>query len=281
MDNKAGKLYIVGTPLGNLGDFSPRGAQALRDADFIAAEDTRVSIKLLNHFGIKKPMVSYHEHNVHARGELIVERVLNGESCAVITDAGMPCISDPGEDLVRACAAHGIETVVVPGPSALIAALAASGLAAGRFAFEGFLSVKKGSRFAHLESVKNDPRTLVFYEAPHKLRATLADMLGVFGDRPVALARELTKIHEEIIRTTLTGAISLYKDKDPRGEYVLVVSGASEAAPRDSFTFDEAVDIARSLADDGMPLSSAAKESARMTGYKKGDIYREVSKDRG
>ena len=205
-----GKLYIVGTPIGNLGDLSPRAAKVLGEVDFIAAEDTRVSRKLLSHLGLHKPMVSYYEHNLRERGEEILSRLQAGESCAIVTDAGMPCISDPGEDLVKLCAEAGIATVVVPGPSAAISALAVSGLATSRFAFEGFLSVKRASRFSHLEAVRDDTRTLIFYEAPHKLLSTLQDMLSVLGDRRVTLARELTKIHEEIRRTTLLQAVEYY-----------------------------------------------------------------------
>ena len=280
MEKKPGKLYIVGTPLGNLGDISPRALKTLGEADFIAAEDTRVSLKLLNHFGIKKPLVSYHEHNAGTRGETITERILLGESCAVVTDAGMPCISDPGEDLVRLCAESGIETVVVPGPSAVVAAVAASGLPAGRFTFEGFLSVKKSSRFSHLEKIKTDERTLVFYEAPHKLVFTLKDMLAVLGDRRLVIARELTKLHEEIIRTTLSGALAIYSnpDKAPRGEYVLVLEGAAPAEETgQEISIDEAANAARDLMAEGMPPSMAAKEAAKRSGHKKGDIYKKLT----
>ena len=268
----AGKLYIVGTPLGNLGDMSPRAVETLTQVDFIAAEDTRVSLKLLSHFGIKKPMVSYYEHNMRQRGQEILARIAAGENAAIITDAGMPCISDPGEDLVRLCEEFGIETVVVPGPSALIAALAASGLATGRFAFEGFLSVKKGSRFSHLEEVKADTRTLIFYEAPHKLLRTLQDMLAIWGDRPVTLARELTKIHEEIVRTTLAEAVALYTEKAPRGEFVLVIAGAQPGEPEE-ISLEAAVQMVLERAREGVSLSVAAKETARETGLKKGDLY--------
>jgi len=271
-----GQLFIVGTPLGNLGDFSPRGVETLKNVDFIAAEDTRVSAKLLNHFGIKKPMLSYYEHNIRERGQMIIDRLLTGESCAVITDAGMPCISDPGEDLVRLCAENGIETVSVPGPSALIAALAASGIATGRFSFEGFLTVKKTGRFVHLEEIKNDTRTLVFYEAPHKLVQTLKDMLSVFGDRKITLAREITKLHEEFIRTSLSEALAIYDDKNPRGEYVLVLEGAQSTAADEEFSLEDAVAIAHSLMKNGMSASAAAKDAAKQTGKKKGDIYRAV-----
>ncbi|MEM1486300.1 16S rRNA (cytidine(1402)-2'-O)-methyltransferase [Oscillospiraceae bacterium PP1C4] len=267
------KLYVVGTPIGNLGDFSPRAVQTLRDCDFIAAEDTRVSLKLLNHFEIKKPLVSYYEHNLRERGQEIIQRILGGESCAVITDAGMPCISDPGEDLIRLCAEHGIPTEAVPGPSAAITALAVSGLVTSRFAFEGFLSVKRTSRFEHLESVKRDTHTLIFYEAPHKLLSTLRDMYEVFGERKITLARELTKLYEEVRRTTLSEAVAYYTENNPKGEFVLVLEGAqqeTEAPP----TLEEAVEMVKMLAAGGQSLSDAAKDVAKQTGYKKGDLYK-------
>ena len=267
-----GKLYVIGTPIGNLGDISPRAIETLRKVDFIAAEDTRVSIKLLQKFEIKKPLISYHEHNMRQRGGEILERISGEESCAIITDAGMPCISDPGVELVKLCAQAGIEVIVVPGPSAVVSALAVSGLPTGRFSFEGFLSIKRSSRFEHLQSVKRDPRTLVFYEAPHKLPAALRDMLEVLGDRNIALARELTKIHEEVWRTTLSEAAAYYLENPPRGEFVLVIEGAKEIAK--SVTLDEAVRLALQLREEGKPISQAAKEAAKETGQKKGDIYR-------
>lgn len=269
-----GKLYVVGTPIGNLGDLSPRAARVLEECGFVAAEDTRVTLKLLNHLGIKKPMVSYYEHNIRQRGEEIVARIIAGEDCAIVTDAGMPCISDPGEDLVRLCAEHGIVTEVVPGPSAAVSALAVSGLATARFAFEGFLSVKRSSRFQRLEEIKEDPRTLIFYEAPHKLPYTLRDMLEVLGDRRVTLARELTKLHEEIRRTTLAEAAAYYQENAPRGEFVLVLEGAPQAQEAEGLTLDEAAQIALSLSKGGAPLSEAAREAARQSGRKKGEIYR-------
>ena len=218
---------MTGTPIGNLSDFSPRAVETLQSVDFIAAEDTRVTLKLLNHFDIKKPMVSYHEHNLRERGEAIVERILNGENCAIVSDAGMPCVSDPGEDLVRLAAEKGVPTVVIPGPSAAVSALCVSGLSTSRFAFEGFLSTNKRNRQLHLESVKNDTHTLIFYEAPHKLLTTLKDMERVLGDRRISIGRELTKIHEEVIRTTLREAIAFFEEKTPKGEFVLVLEGAT------------------------------------------------------
>lgn len=269
----AGKLFVVGTPIGNLGDMTPRAVQTLRDVDFIAAEDTRVTQKLLNHFEIKKHTISYHQHSQSAVSEQITERILAGENCAVVTDAGMPCISDPGEDLVRLCAERGVEIVVVPGPSAVVSALAVSGLLTSRFAFEGFLSTNRKNRLHHLESIKNDRHTLIFYEAPHKLITTLQDMQSVLGERRVALARELTKLHEEVIRTTFSGALELYREKSPRGEYVLVIEGAPEQAPTE-LTFEDAVGMVCSLVQDGESITNAAKQTAKETGYKKGDLYK-------
>lgn len=271
----SGILYVVGTPIGNLGDMSPRAVETLENVDFIAAEDTRVTLKLLNHFGIKKPMVSYFEHNKHQRGEIICRRILSGENCAIVTDAGMPCISDPGELLVKQCEEYGIEVKAVPGPSAVISALAISGLPTGRFTFEGFLSVNKKSRLEHLESVKNETRTMIFYEAPHKLNATLRDMLGAFGNRSIAIVRELTKIHEEVIRTTLEQAVERYSEAPLKGEIVLVIDGAKPVDNNKVYTEEEAADLAIALAaDEDISLSEASKKAAKETGIKKGIIYK-------
>lgn len=271
----SGILYIVGTPIGNLGDMSPRAVETLENVDFIAAEDTRVTLKLLNHFGIKKPMVSYFEHNKHQRGEIICRRILSGENCAIVTDAGMPCISDPGELLVKQCEEYGIEVKAVPGPSAVISALAISGLPTGRFTFEGFLSVNKKSRMEHLESVKNETRTMIFYEAPHKLNATLRDMLGAFGNRSIAIVRELTKIHEEVIRTTLEQAVERYSEAPLKGEIVLVIDGAKPVDNNKVYTEEEAADLAIALAaEEDISLSEASKKAAKETGIKKGIIYK-------
>ena len=271
----SGKLFVVCTPIGNLSDFSPRAIETLSQVDFIAAEDTRVTIKLLNKFNINTPMVSYHKFNTHDRGEEICARIENGENCAIVTDAGMPCISDPGEMLVRQCADRGITVCAVPGPTALASALAISGLPTGRFAFEGFLSVNKPSRREHLISLIHEKRTMVFYEAPHKLSATLRDMLQYLGDRRISIVRELTKVHEEVIRTTLAEAVKSYADDSIKGEIVLVIEGSNEAETSDS-TLEDAVRTARELADTGLSLSDAAKESAKLTGFKKGDIYKQL-----
>lgn len=270
-------LYIVGTPIGNLGDMSPRGIEVLSSVDFIAAEDTRVTLKLLSRFNIKKPMISYYEHNIRQRGQEILERLLAGESCAIVTDAGMPCISDPGEDLVGICAAAGVEIVVVPGPSAAISALALSGMPSGRFCFEGFLTVNKSGRIKHLEQLRHEERTMIFYEAPHKLMATLKDMLNIFGDRRISVCRELTKLHEQTLRTTLSGAVEYFNQNQPRGEFVLVIHGAEQSYEQP--TLKQAAELARELTGTGMPASAAAKQAAAQTGHKKGDIYKILIQD--
>lgn len=269
----SGILYLVGTPIGNLGDFSPRAVQTLKEADFIAAEDTRVTLKLLNHFSVKKPMVSYFEHNRRERGEQIVARMLAGESCALVTDAGMPAVSDPGEDLVALCHERGIRVCAVPGPAAFVTALALSGLPAGRFTFEGFLSVNKRSRKEHLASLAGEARTMIFYEAPHKLLATLRDLYAALGDRRIAIVREITKVHEEVLRTTLGQAAGAYADGGLRGEIVLVIEGA-EAPAQDAVLLEDAVEIARGRMAAGQSASDAARQTARETGLKKGDLYK-------
>lgn len=269
----SGTLYLVATPIGNLGDFSPRAVETLETVDFIAAEDTRVSVKLLNHFQIKKPLVSYHEHNHVTAGQTILQRLLAGESCALVTDAGTPAISDPGEDLVRLCGESGVEVIAIPGCCAAVNALAVSGLPTGRFTFEGFLTVNKKSRRERLEALKNEERTMVFHEAPHKLRATLEDLRDAFGpDRRVALCRELTKLHEETRRTTLGEAADYYRSNDPKGEYVLVVAGRP---PRESaaVTAEEAVEQVLRLVDQGARLKDAAREVAEHTGLSKNELY--------
>lgn len=268
------KLYVVGTPIGNLGDFSPRAVETLEKVDFIAAEDTRVALKLLNHFGIKKSMISYFEHNKKEHGELIVQRILAGENGAIVTDAGMPAISDPGEDLVRLCHDRGVEVESVPGPCAFSTALALSGFPSGRFTFEGFLSVNKPSRREHLLSLEKETRTMLFYEAPHKLGATLRDMNKVFGNREIAIVREITKIHEEVIRTTLDEAVEKYADGSIKGEIVLVIKGAESEKAEDKMTLDQAIECARHSVESGMSVSEAAKQAAKLSGYKKGDIYK-------
>ena len=269
----SGTLTLVGTPIGNLSDMSPRAVKALQECDLIAAEDTRVTMNLLNHFGVRKPLVSYYEHNKRQRGGEILTRLQAGESAVLVTDAGMPAISDPGEDLVALCHEAGIPVTVVPGPSAVVTALALSGLPTGRFTFEGFLSVNRRSRREHLESLRQERRTMVFYEAPHKLPATLRDMAETLGDRRVALVREITKIHEEVIRTTLKKAAERFASEAPRGEFVLVIEGAAPAeAP--AVTLEEAAALAADYAAEGLPASEAARRAAAETGCKKGEIYR-------
>ena len=269
----AGILYLVATPIGNLGDFTPRAAETLENVDFIAAEDTRVSVKLLNHFGIKKPLVSYHEHNHVTAGQAVLSRLLGGESCALVTDAGTPAISDPGEDLVRLCAENGVEVRAIPGCCAAVNALAVSGLPTGRFTFEGFLTVNRKSRREHLDSLKEETRTMIFHEAPHKLRATLDDLTAAFGpERRISLCREMTKLHEEVIRCTLAEAAAYYQENTPKGEYVLVVAGAAPKTGA-AVTLEDGVAQVLALKAQGIRLKDAAKEVAEHTGLSKNELY--------
>ena len=269
----AGMLYLVPTPIGNLGDISIRCRETLEAADFIAAEDTRVSLKLLNHLGIKKSLVSYYEHNKAFKGDKIVERILNGETCALVSDAGSPAISDPGEDLVKQCAAAGITVCAIPGPCAAITALSISGQATGRFCFEGFLSTAKKSRREHLESLAKEQRTMIFYEAPHKLVTTLEDMAEVFGkDRPISLCRELTKLHEEVVRTTLGEAVEKYTANAPKGEFVLIVAGAPEEEKEQPTERDAAARVAQLIAE-GFSRKDAVKQTAKELGLPKNVVY--------
>ncbi len=269
----SGKLYLVGTPIGNLGDISRRCAETLAAVDFIAAEDTRVSRKLLNHLDIHKSTVSYFEHNSRESGKRIVERLLAGESCALVTDAGMPAISDPGEDLVRLCAEAGVEVAAVPGPSAVVSALALSGLPTGRFTFEGFLSVTRRERKEHLASLRGEKRTMVFYEAPHKLAQTLEDLCAAFGeDRPVALCREMTKLHEEVIRCTLGEARARFGAGEARGEFVLVVGGTPEK--NDAAEDESALARAQELASSGLSARDAVRQASEEFRVSRSALYR-------
>ena len=270
----SGKLYLVGTPIGNLGDLSPRAAKTLAEADFVAAEDTRVTLRLLSHLGLKKSLVSYHDHNKQSAGAKILERLLGGQNCALCSDAGMPCISDPGQELVALCAQNDVEVVVVPGPTAAVSALALSGLPGGRFVFEGFLSVKKGSREKHLRALQNEERTMIFYEAPHKLPYTLRDMLEAFGDRNIAVCKELTKLYERVERTTLAQAVEYYEQNAPRGEYVLVIEGAPPPDACEKLPLEQALALVARLHGDGLSLSDAAKQAAKQSGHKKGELYK-------
>lgn len=275
----SGTLYLVPTPIGNLSDISDRCRETLANADFIAAEDTRVSLRLLNHLDIKKPLVSYYEHNKQTSGPRIVERLLGGESCAIVTDAGSPAISDPGEDLVRLCAEAGVTVTAIPGPCAAVTALSISGLPTGRFTFEGFLSTNKKSRFAHLDSLRTEQRTMIFYEAPHKLTATLADLAQVFGEtRRISLCRELTKLHEEVLRMTLGEAVQYYRTSEPRGEYVLVVEGAQET-PQAAATQDDAVARAQALIAQGYSKKDAVRQAAAEMGFPRNALYDAILKN--
>ena len=269
----AGTLYLVPTPIGNLGDISQRMAQTLEQADFIAAEDTRVSIKLLNHLGLKKPMVTYHRHNTETGGQAVIDRLLAGENCALVTDAGMPAISDPGEDLVARCAQQSIPVVTIPGPCALVTALAASGQPTGRFTFEGFLAMNKKNRRAHLDALREEERTMIFYEAPHKLQATLKDLCQTFGaDRPVSLCRELTKLHEEIRRTTLGQAEEYYRENPPKGEFVLVVRGAPPKREEEA-TLEDGQALVEELMAQGTSQRDAVKQAAKTLGLSRNQLY--------
>ena len=268
----AGILYLVATPIGNLGDFSPRAVETLAQADFIAAEDTRVSVKLLNHFDIKKPLVSYHEHNRAAAGQAILTRLLSGETCALVTDAGTPAISDPGQELVTLCAENGVTVQAIPGCCAAVAALAVSGLDTRRFTFEGFLPSGRKERRAALEELTGETRTMVFHEAPHRLRQTLADMAELLGDRPAALCRELTKLHEDTVRTTLAQAAAYYAANEPRGEYVLVVAGR-ERQSQTQLTLEEGVARVLALRDGGMKLKDAVRRVADDTALPRNALY--------
>ena len=268
----SGTLYLVATPIGNLGDLSPRAAGVLEDADFIAAEDTRVSMKLLRHLNLKKSMVSYHEHNRAAAGPAILARLLSGETCALVTDAGTPAISDPGEDLVRLCAEHGVTVQAVPGCCALISALAVSALPAGRFVFEGFLPVNRAERRERLQKLLPEERTIIFYEAPHRLRVTLSDLLSAFGERRVALCRELTKLHENTMRTTLAQAVEWYREHEPRGEYVLVMAGREERLEA-AVTLEEAVAMVLERRARGERMKDAVRQVSADTNLSRNELY--------
>ena len=273
-----GKLYVVGTPIGNLEDISARAIRILSEVDFIAAEDTRVTIKLLNHFNIKKPMISYFEHNKITRGEIIIEKLLQGQAAAIVTDAGMPAISDPGEELVREAIEKGIPVESVPGPSALTAALSISGMESRRFCFEGFLPQDKKERKERLLALGREERTMVFYEAPHRLLKILGEFYRYFGNRNVGLIKEITKTHETVLKMSLEEAVNYYKDVQIKGEYVIIVSGAEKNETE--FTLSRAVDMAMEMIANGDTINNAAKSAAQITGIKKSDIYNEVIKKR-
>lgn len=276
--DKSGKLFVVGTPIGNLSDFSPRGIETLENADCIAAEDTRVTLRLLTHFGIKKPLLSYYKPKEQEKSERIIELLSEGNSIALVSDAGMPCISDPGSILVKKCRDLGIPVEVIPGCNAAVAAVAASGLEIDRWAFEGFLPVPKKERGERLDSVKHMPHALVYYEAPHKLRQTLSDLSEALGaDRQAALCRELTKIHEETIRGTLGELVRYYETVEPRGEFVIVIEGAKSSGNSESFTLEQAVQLARQLTDGGEKLSEACRQAAKASGISKRDIYSAIN----
>lgn len=279
----SGVIYVVATPIGNLSDLTPRMKEAFETADFIAAEDTRVTVKLLNHLGIKKPMISYYEHNLKDKGEYIISRVLNGETCAVCSDAGTPCISDPGEILVKQAHSHGIRVIPITGPSAVITALSVSGQNTGRFCFEGFLSTAKKQRMEHLEQVKNETRTMIFYEAPHKLLNTLKDFKNTFGgERSLTIARELTKLHEEIKLTTVGDALDYYTENPPKGEFVLIVAGGVFESEEKELTLEQLAQKCMEVMDlENIPLKEAAKKVCAKTNFSKSEVYKAVQSLRG
>ncbi len=269
----SGTLYLVPTPIGNLGDLSDRVRQTLSSADFLAAEDTRVSLRLLNHLGLKKPLVSYHEHNRAESGARILRRLLSGDSCALLTDAGTPAISDPGQELVALCAGAGVPVCALPGPCAAITALAVSGLPTGRFCFEGFLSTNPASRREHLDALRGERRTMIFYEAPHKLCKTLSDLSAAFGpERRISLCRELTKLHEEVLRMTLGEAVSYHASRPPRGEYVLILEGAPEPEASE-VPLDEALARVEALLEQGLRRREAVRRAAEELGIPKNMLY--------
>ena len=267
-------LYLVATPIGNLADMSERAIKVLTEVDFIAAEDTRNTQRLLSYFGINKPLVSYHEHNKAERGEKIIERLTQGESCALVTDAGTPAISDPGADLVKLCAERGVSVSSIPGACAAITALTLSALPTERFTFEGFLPVANKERKKRLDTLRNEERTMIFHEAPHKLRTTLDDMANTFGEeRRISLCRELTKLNEDIMRTTLGEAVRIYSEREPKGEYVLVVEGSfeKESLPETELTIEEQVAY---YIEGGMSKMDAIKATAKSRGIPKNDVYK-------
>lgn len=276
----SGEIYLVATPIGNLGDITLRALEVLKEVDFIAAEDTRQTLKLLNHFGIKKPLISYHEHNKYESGEKIIKRVLEGENMALVTDAGTPGVSDPGEALVKMAIEKDIRVSLIPGPTAFVYGLVVSGLNTSRFVFEGFLPVDKKGRKERLNALLNEERTIIFYEAPHKLIRTLEDLYKTFGDRRIALCRELTKKYEEIIRCTLSEAIEIFKEKKPLGEFVLVLEGLSkeEAKKRQEESLKE-ISIEEQVKlymEDGLSKMDAIKRVAKERGLSKSEVYRRV-----
>ena len=269
-----GTLYLVGTPIGNLEDLTYRAVRILKEADFVAAEDTRVSGKLLHYLEISKPLVSYHEHNRKQRGPELVQRMLAGETCALVTDAGMPAVSDPGEDLANLCHEAGIPVIPVPGACAAVCALAQSGLPSGKWCFEGFLPTAGKQRRERLEVLKKEPRTCIVYEAPHRLRMTLRDLAEALGERRVSLARELTKLHEECLRMTLPEAAAYYEEQEPRGEYVLVIEGAQDNPEQSAANqMAQAIQLTEELTAAGLTLRDAVKQAAKQTGARKNQLY--------
>lgn len=274
---EGGVLYLVATPIGNLADISERALKVLSEVDFVAAEDTRNSGLLLSRFGIQKPMISYFEHNKHERGETIISRIAAGESCALITDAGTPAISDPGEDIVRECHERGIRVTSIPGCCAAVTALTMSGLPTGRFTFEGFISTQKAERRERLTELSTERRTMIIYEAPHRLRTTLSDLFKYFGDRKITLCREITKLNEEVMCTTIGEAVRIYEEREPRGEYVLIIAGADPEDVKSDYPEDIAEHVSL-LMSSGLSKMDAIKAAARERGVPKNDVYQAINK---
>ncbi|MDR3178715.1 MAG: 16S rRNA (cytidine(1402)-2'-O)-methyltransferase [Oscillospiraceae bacterium] len=273
-----GKLIVLGTPIGNLGDFSPRAVETLKKVDFIIAEDTRVTRKLLNYFNIHKPLISYFKHNETNKTDLIIKKIMSGENCAIVSDAGMPTISDPGEELVKKCAKANIKVEVVPGPCAFVAALAVSGLPSNRFTFEGFLGKNKKAVKTHLEELKDEKRTMIFYESPHRLQKSLCSFLKILGNRKISISREITKIYEEVIRTTLEKAVEIYKNKLVKGEFVIVIAGKKQSKD-ELLSLEDGIESAKLLLCDGHSINEAAKIVSHKTNLKKSDVYKELLKE--
>jgi len=278
LNDTTGTLYLVATPIGNLSDISARAVKTLQEVDFIAAEDTRVTRKLLAHLGIKKPLVSYYRHNSRISGNKVIARILGGEDCALVTDAGTPAVSDPGAELVRFCAEGDIPIIIIPGPCAAVCALALSGLNTERFTFEGFLSTDKKKRLLHLDELKSEKRTMIFYEAPHKFLRSLKDFLEAFGDRRISISRELTKIYEETLHLTISEAIVHFENNLPRGEFVIIVEGAEISYNTESIISD-AVKLTRAFINDGVSVKDAVKKAADETGCSKNALYKIIVSD--
>ncbi|SCG81741.1 hypothetical protein DW1_0120 [Proteiniborus sp. DW1] len=273
-----GKLYVCPTPIGNLEDITLRVLRVLGEVDLIAAEDTRHTIKLLNHFNIKKPLTSYHEHNKREKGKVLIQKLLNGESIALVSDAGMPGISDPGEDLIRLAIENGVEVTALPGPTASVLALVLSGLPTGKFVFEGFLPSNKKDRRDTLQNIKNEERTIILYESPYRVKALLQDMLEIFGERNIAVCRELTKKYEEVFRGSIEESIEKFTQDEPKGEFIIIVKGADKAEDKPQVEELEGLSIKEHLLkyiNEGMSKKDAVKRVSEERSLPKNEVYKE------